>query len=190
MNKKLSTSDMVFCSIFAALAVVFSYIRIPLPFSPVPVTLQTLAVMLAGSLLPPDTAFLSMLVYVIMRLVGLPFSAPGPAGFGLLLGPTGGYIISWPLGAYTIASLLKSGDPSLSKLFLSNALGGILLVDTLGTLYLSFITGMKLPAAVIAGMLPFIPGDILKAVFASVLAFSLRKNKAILFDNRKGRLYN
>lgn len=106
MNQRLSTKDIVFCSLFASLTAVFGYIRIPLPFSPVPITLQTLAVMLAGSLLPPKTAFLSMVVYILMRVAGLPVFALGPAGFGVLLGPTGGYIMSWPIAAYIIAFLL------------------------------------------------------------------------------------
>lgn len=176
MTKRLSAADMALCSLFAALTAVFSYIRIPLPFSPVPITLQTLAVMLAGSLLPPKTAFLSMLVYILMRVAGLPFFALGPAGFGVLLGPTGGYIMSWPFAAYIIATLLKKGNLTLPKLLLSNIVGGIVLVDAVGTSYLAFVTGMDMIAAITAGMLPFIPGDIAKAVLVSLIAFSLRKN--------------
>jgi biotin transport system substrate-specific component len=176
MNKKLTAKEIAFCSLFASLTAVFSYIRIPLPFSPVPITLQTLAVMLAGSLLPPKTAFLSLIVYILMRIAGIPYFALGTAGIGVLLGPTGGYIISWPLAAYIIASLLKRGNTTFAKLLFSNVIGGIVIVYIIGTSHLAIVTGMDMISAITAGVLPFIPGDIAKALLVSLIAFPLRKN--------------
>ncbi|MCG0275248.1 MAG: biotin transporter BioY [Thermosediminibacteraceae bacterium] len=176
MNQRLSAVDITYCALFAALTAVLSYIRIPLPFSPVPVTLQTLAVMLAGSLLPPKTAFLCMVVYISMGIAGLPVFSAGAAGLGALIGPTGGYIMSWPIAAYIIAFMLRKRNPTFLMLILSNILGGIIVVYTAGTFYLALITDMDITAAVTAGALPFIPGDLLKVLAASLLSSSLRKS--------------
>nr|WP_269848331.1 biotin transporter BioY [Methanosarcina horonobensis] len=96
---------MVFASLFAALTAAGAYIQIPIPFSPVPVTLQVFFVLLAGSMLKSKWGSLSMVVYTLLGIAGLPVFAGGSSGLGVLLGPTGGYIFGFILAAFLTASL-------------------------------------------------------------------------------------
>ncbi|TYP57623.1 biotin transporter BioY [Thermosediminibacter litoriperuensis] len=175
MKKNLAVREMAFTALFASITALFSYIRIPLPFSPVPITLQTLAVMLAGSVLTPRAAFSSMAVFLFMGAIGLPVFGGGTSGPGVLFGPTGGYLMSWPVAAYVIALILKKVNPNLTTLILVNILGGVVIVYAIGVSYLAYVTNMTLTTAITAGALPFIPGDLLKAIVSSLLALSLRK---------------
>ncbi|ADL07499.1 biotin transporter BioY [Thermosediminibacter oceani] len=175
MNKNLDVREIASIALFASITALFGYISIPLPFSPVPITLQTLAVMLAGSVLTPKAAFWSMTVFLFMGAIGLPVFSGGTSGLGILFGPTGGYLMSWPVASYLIALILKKVNPNLATLLLVNILGGIVIVYAVGVSYLAYMTNMTLTAAIMAGALPFIPGDLLKAVVSSVLALSLRK---------------
>ena len=89
--------------LFAALLAVFSQISIPLPFSPVPLSLGVLAVFLIGGLLPPRLVLGSVLAYLAMGVVGIPVFAGFLAGPGRLLGPTGGYLVAYPLMALLVS---------------------------------------------------------------------------------------
>lgn len=95
---KLSLRGIVFSALMVAILVLFGYISIPIGFSPVPITLQTLAVMLAGGLLGPLYGFLSIALVVVLTALGFPLPH-GTGGLAVLLGPTGGYVIMWPFAA-------------------------------------------------------------------------------------------
>ena len=101
---------MVFASLFAALTAAGAYIQIPIPFSPVPVTLQVFFVLLAGSMLKSKWGSLSMVVYTLLGVAGLPVFAGGSSGMGVLLGPTGGYIFGFILAAYLIGKLSEKAE--------------------------------------------------------------------------------
>ena len=101
---------MVFASLFAALTAAGAYIQIPMPFSPVPVTLQVFFVLLAGSILKSKWGSLSMIVYTLLGIAGLPVFAGGSSGIGVLLGPTGGYIVGFILAAYVIGKLSEKTE--------------------------------------------------------------------------------
>ena len=163
-------------ALFAALTAVGGYLAFPLPFSPVPVTAQSLSVMLAGCLLRPVTAFWSMVVFILIGAIGLPVFFGGSSGIGILVGPTGGYIISWPIAAYLI-SRLQSANKKLSFPYVltMNILGGIIVVYLIGVFQLSFVTGIGYKKAILVGALPYLPGDILKAFGVSVLAIRLKR---------------
>lgn len=174
-SKTNSIREITFIGLFAALTVVFSYIAVPLPFSPVPITLQTLSVMLAGSLLSPSAAFLSMLVYLLLGIIGMPVFAHGSSGIGILAGPTGGFLMSWPIAALVMALILKRIKPEFLSLFIVNILGGIIIIYSIGVPYLAWTAHLNFAAAVTAGALPFIPGDLIKAFVSATLTISLRK---------------
>lgn len=175
MQKKFKVRDLSYISLFATLIAVSGYITIPLPFSTVPVTAQTLAVMLAGCLLPIGHAAASVLVFLLMGAIGLPVFSGGAAGLGVIAGKTGGYLIGFLFGAAVIAAL-KGKKPGFLRLLTVNAIGGILVVYLFGVLWLNFVTGIGFQKAVIFGALPFIPGDIVKIVVAALVSGKLARH--------------
>ncbi len=138
-----------------------------LPFTPVPVTLQVLPVLLSGVFLGSAYGLLSMAIYIALGVLGVPWFAGGKHGINVLFGATGGYLLGFMVAAYTIGYLTdryREARKPLAQGVLM--LAGVLTIYTLGVLQLSAVTGMSMRMAVLKGVLPFIPGDILKAVVA------------------------
>jgi biotin transport system substrate-specific component len=159
---------MVYAALFAALTGVGAWIVIPLPF--VPITLQTLFTMLAGAMLGPYYGALSMIVYVLLGLIGIPVYAQGQSGLGALLGPAGGYLIGFIAGAVVIG-LLTRARKKPGYLWLCFAMAtGELVVLAFGVTWLFISTGRSLEAAIAVGFLPFVAGDILKIIVAAFIA--------------------
>lgn len=169
MFKRIQTRDMLYAAFFAALISVLGYVAIPLPFSPVPITGQTLAVMLAGCVLTPFQAGLSVLTFIFIGAIGIPVFSGGAAGLGVIAGTKGGYLLGFLIGSVVI-SLIKSRNKSIVSMILANILGGIIIVYVFGVLWLSHVTGMGIYKATIEGALLFIPGDLIKAVAAGLIA--------------------
>src|SRR5699024_5615536 len=135
---------------------------------PVPITAQTLGVMLAGGLLGARRGGLSLLIFILLVAVGAPLLAGGRGGLGLLFGPGGGYILAWPLAAFIIGYLTEKTSNRLTfwKLVFFNVIGGVFLVYLFGVTYLSILS--KLPwGPTFVSSFVFIQGDMLK-VFMSV----------------------
>lgn len=174
MNKKLNVKDMVYSALFATLTAVLSYITIPLPFTPIPITGQSLAVMLAGCVLTPLQAGLSMITFLFMGAIGLPVFSAGRAGAGVIVGKSGGYLIGYLIGA-VIISLLVRKNKSKVNMFLACLFGGIIVVHILGALWLGYVTGIGIQKAFIVGSVPFLIGDSLKAIATTVIAVRLNK---------------
>jgi biotin transport system substrate-specific component len=159
---------MVYASLFAALTAAGAWIVIPLPF--VPVTLQTLFTMLSGALLGPYFGALAMIVYVLLGLIGLPVFAQGASGLGALVGPAGGYLIGFVVGAVVIGLLVRmKKKPGFLWLCIAMAIGE-LVVYAFGVAQLSIVAGMSLDEAIYFGALLFVPGDILKIAVAALIA--------------------
>jgi biotin transport system substrate-specific component len=174
-NTSIEIREIPFIALFAALTAISGYINIPLPFSPVPITAQTLAVMLAGSVLKPKSACLSMITFLILGIIGLPIFSGGSCGISAIIGPTGGYLISWPIAALITALIIRRFKPNFLNIFITNIFSGILIVYIIGTVHLSVVANLDLKTALFVGALPFIPGDILKAALSSTIAVALRK---------------
>ncbi|HHS97272.1 MAG TPA: biotin transporter BioY [Chloroflexi bacterium] len=142
-------------------------VAIPLPFSPVPVTGQTLAVLLTGAMLGSRRGSLAVLFYLAEGLAGLPVFAGGTAGIGHLLGPTGGYLLGFVAAAFVTGWLAERGwDRKWWTTLLAMLIGNGVLY-AFGLSWLSTFVGGR--AAFGLGMLPFIPGDLIKAVVAATL---------------------
>lgn len=169
MLKKLQIRDMLYSAIFASLIAVLGYLIIPLPFSPVPITGQTLAVMLAGCVLTPLQAGLSVLTFIFMGAIGIPVFAGGTAGIGVIFGAKGGYLIGFLIAAIVI-SLIRGKSNSILRMIFACIIGGIIIVYVLGIPWLSHITGMGISKAFTVGALPFLPGDLIKAIVAGFIA--------------------
>lgn len=174
---KLSLRGIVFSALMAAILVLFGYISIPIGFSPVPITLQTLAVMLAGGLLGPLYGFLSIALVIILTALGFPL-LHGAGGLAVLLGPTGGYVIMWPFAALLIGLLLARiklrGIGGYVLAFVVFELFGSLLIYVSGVPWLAYAYKMSLPEAMIQGFYPYIIGDLIKAIFAAIIIAPVR----------------
>lgn len=172
-NRTPELRMMVFASLFAALAAVGAYIQIPIPFSPVPVTLQVFFVLLAGSMLKSKWGGLSMIVYTLLGIAGLPVFAGGSSGMGVLLGPTGGYITGFILAAYVIGKLSEKAEKADKSGLFINALNmsvGVLILYACGFIQLMFIADIEPGTALALGVIPFLPGEIIKTGVAAYIA--------------------
>jgi len=144
---------------------VAAQIAIPLPWSPVPITGQTFAVLLSGAALGARRAFLAQLLYLAEGSVGLPAFAGGTGGVAVLLGPTGGYLLAFPFGAAITGLLAERGwDRRFATMFAAMLLGSVVIFAG-GLAGLSrFVPAEHLLAL---GLLPFVPGDLVKAGLAA-----------------------
>ena len=167
-------NNLITVGLFAALIGVSAYIIIPVPFSPVPITAQTLIVMLTGCLLGTVHAGTTLLIFLLLGTIGIPVFSKGQSGFGTLMGPTGGYLIGFFIAAVVI-SLLTGDKNSFKQYLTANVLGGIFIIYTIGVIWLSISSDIGIKKAFFVGAVPFIPGDILKVIFASFLAKKLKK---------------
>jgi biotin transport system substrate-specific component len=141
---------------------------IPLPFSPVPITGQTLGVLLAGLLLGSRRGAACLLVYLAEGALGLPVFAGGTAGPAVLVGPTAGYLAGFVLAAYLVGRMAERGwDRSYGGTFLAMLLGN-LAIYACGVTWLALYLG-DFGRALVGGLLPFIPGDLLKILLAVAL---------------------
>ena len=173
MKKKgLSIRGMIYASVFGAVTAAGAYMMIPLP--PVPITLQTLFLYLAAALLGARLGALSQVVYLIVGIIGLPVFAGGKAGLGVLLGPTGGYLIGFVAGAYVIGKLVeikKGPGPVWVALAM---IAGTAVIYLFGVLQLMIIAKLSMDKAVTVGVLPFLIGDALKIAAAVLITVKLR----------------
>lgn len=163
-------------AIAAVLTTLGAYAEVSLPGSLVPVTLQSMIVILAGALLGPTLGATSQLVYLAAGAAGLPVFAAGGAGLPHLLGPTGGYLLSFPVAAMAaglIAGPARRGAVGAARLFAA-LLVASLAVFAGGVPYLAFYTG-SIESAIAVGFTPFILGSVLKLGGAFAVAYRLRE---------------
>ncbi len=148
-----------------------AHVSLPLYFTPVPLTLQPFAVLVLGLLLGPRMAFATLTAYLAEGAMGLPVFAPGPAGLsGLahLLGPTGGYLMAYPVAAALIAALWRRSNRKFSWGLVSAAAGDALILAT-GAVWLALWTHGSAGTVFTQAVLPFLPGEALKIAAAAGL---------------------
>lgn len=174
------TAEMTKMALMVAMNCVSAYIIIPLPFSLSPLALQTLIVNLTGYVLNAKQAFMTMLVYLLVGLAGVPVFTGGSAGPGKLFGPTGGYIIGFLVTAVFLA-YFKGEKYNFKRYALFGCVIGIPLIYVFGVVQLKLITGMGWDKAIMTGALPFIPLDIVKCLAAAVIAGPINR---IFANNR------
>ena len=144
-----------------------AYLKIQLPFSPVPITGQTLAVLLVGASLGAKKGGLSVLAYLGEGLIGLPVFAGGASGPAYLLGPTGGYLAGFAVAAFAVGWLAERGWDRHVGLTLAAMLIGNLLIYLLGLAWLSVYVGVG--QALPLGFYPFLAGDAIKLLLAGIV---------------------
>jgi biotin transport system substrate-specific component len=154
---------------FALFTGLAAQVRIPLPFTPVPITLQVLAVILSGLLLGPREGFGSQLAYLALILAGAPLAAGAKGGPGVFLGPTAGYLFAFPVAAALVGWLTGDGRRGRSLLA---ALLGIVVIYLGGASWLAVVLRLTPAAALQLGVAPFLLVDLAKAVIAVLVAHS------------------
>ncbi|NOU97251.1 ECF transporter S component [Paenibacillus sp. LMG 31456] len=178
MKMNLSLRGMVFSALFAALLVVSSFLNIHLGFTPVPISMQNLVVMLAGAILGPLYGFFSMALVIVLTAIGIPL-LHGSGGLALILGPTGGFIWAYPFAALLIGWAVKrikgQGPIAFLSLFIVLELFGSLLLYVTGVPWLAHVAGFSMQKALVQGCYPYLPGDAVKAVVAALIVIPVRK---------------
>ena len=174
-----SSRSLALVSLFAALLAVFGLIpKIDLPLG-VPITLQTLGVMLAGCLLGPKRALQAMLLFLCAVALGLPLLSGGRGGLGVFMAPAAGYLIGWPVGALVtgwIMFRLPSATPNraAASAFTASALGGLLVVHAFGVVGLVIIAKLSWTQALL-GTLAFVPGDLIKCAVCAIVVHTVAR---------------
>lgn len=171
----------VLCGLFAAFTAVFS--QISLPIGPVPISCSLIAVYLAGLFLPVKTAALSQLVYLLLGIVGVPVFAGFQSGAARLAGPTGGYLLVFPVIALILSLAMVIYDKILARkplaaraaYIFSAMLVSLIVCYAAGTAWFTVFSGSTFQKAMRLTVVPFIAGDIAKIVLCTVITLSARE---------------
>lgn len=169
MKQKFTTQELTKMALLTTMICISAYIIIPLPFSPVSLTAQTLIVNLIALLLSPGQAAFSIGIYLLLGLVGLPVFSGGMGGPAKLFGPTGGYLLSY-LIAVVLISWLKGKKYNFIRYSSVTILVGMPIIYLLGSIYMRILTGMDWTGVLSAAVLPFIPLDFFKCICAALIA--------------------
>ena len=172
---KLKARDILSVALFSALTAIGAFIHVPLPFSLVPITLQTLFTYMAGALLGGYLGALSQLIYVLIGIAGLPIFAGGNASLSVLVGPTGGYLVGFIAGSFVIGKMTEAKKNNSLLWLLTCMIVGTSIIYALGVIQLMNWMKIDLDKAVIVGVAPFVAGDVLKMSMAAYTAHRIRR---------------
>lgn len=168
-NHRSTARDLAQIAVFAALIAALGLPgSVTIGSTGVPITLQTLGIMLAGGILGARKGFLSVLVFLVLTSAGLPLLAGGRGGLGVWAGPSAGYLVGWLIGVVVVGLLTAKLLPRypIWQGILVNLVGGALVIYLFGITWLALRTNWS---AALTGAIPFLPGDILKAVVAALV---------------------
>ena len=168
-------------ALFAALMAAFGMIpKIDLPLG-VPITAQTMGVMLAGCMLGASMGFQSMLLFLAAVALGLPLLSGGRGGMGVFFLPSAGYLISWPIAAMVCGLVMRAmtGPASSPKrlavaAFVASVAGGVLVIHAFGVLGLMLVAKLSFTQAAI-GTLVFVPGDLIKCALVAIIVHTVAR---------------
>ena len=175
-RKQMSVRDLCFIGIFTAIIMTVGQLSIPMPYG-VPMTLQTLIIPIAGIVLGAKKGTLATIVYILIGTVGLPVFSGFKGGLGVTFGPTGGFILSFPI----IALLAGLGARNNKLTLAAGLVAGASVNYICGMLMYSFVMSCSLQVAYTACVLPFIPVTVVKMILSGVLGISI---KNILIKNK------
>ncbi len=163
---------MTYAALFGAVTAAGAYLIIPFPL--VPITLQTLFLNLAAAILGGRLGALSQTIYILLGIIGLPVFAGGKAGIGVLIGPTGGYLIGFVVAAYVIGKLIEMKERPGFVWMACSMVVGLVVIYLLGVIQLSLVAKLTVRKAVSVGVVPFLIGDALKIIVATLIAQKVR----------------
>ncbi|KZL20588.1 Biotin transporter BioY [Pseudovibrio axinellae] len=143
----------------------------------IPITAQSLGVMLAGMMLGPVRGGLAVGLFLFLVALGLPLLAGGRGGIGVFYGASAGYLAGYLVGAIVVGAIMKAmrNTNVVFGAVVSGVIGGIVVVHALGVPVLAYKAGMSLDQAIMVGSLPFIPGDLIKVVLATLVAHTIAR---------------
>jgi biotin transport system substrate-specific component len=170
MNK--SVSRLIGAATFVILMSLGAFVRIPLPFTPIPLTLQTFFVLLSGAFLGSRLGAMTQLSYILLGVFGVPVFSGAGSGLFYLLGPTGGYLMGFILSALFLGRFIGRRQTKLFSVFGLFCLGDLIIL-VCGTVWLKLLLGYSFIKLLSVGLIPFAPGDLLKAGVASLIYLKL-----------------
>jgi biotin transport system substrate-specific component len=167
-----SARDLALVAIFAGIVAALGLVPALYPFgTAVPITAQSLGVMLAGAILGPRRGAVALLVLLALVAVGLPLLAGARGGLGVFFAPSAGYLLGFPVAAFVVGWLTQQGGVPyrLHWGIVANIVGGVVVLHVLGIAGMALVADLTIGAAALAALL-FVPGDLVKAVLAAVVA--------------------
>lgn len=168
------TKTMALIGVMAAVTCILGPLSLAIPVSPVPISLTNLAVYFAIYVLGMKRGTISYCIYLLLGLTGLPVFAAFTAGAGKLFGPTGGYLIGFIFMALICGFFIEKWEKKLYMHFIGMVLGTAVCYF-FGTAWLAYTAHMGFAAALAAGVIPFIPGDLAKIIIAMIAGPVIRK---------------
>ena len=187
-SHRTSTRDLALIATFAALIGAMGLVPAFSPFGfPVPITIQTLGIMLTGAIIGGRRAFLAVLLFLALVALGLPLLSGGRGGLGVFAGPSAGYLVGFPIAAWVIGTLIyRRGAPFRTPYaFAAMVLGGIVVLYAIGVPVTAWRAGISLQAA-LSGSALFLVGDLIKAVVATGVAGAVHRAMPGLLPQRAG----
>lgn len=173
---RLDATDLARVAVFAALIAALGLPGAVSVFGSVPITAQSLAVMLAGAILGPRLGVLSVTVFLALVALGMPLLAGGRGGIAVFVGPSAGFVLGFMLGAFVVGLVVHAGGarPAWGRTVAGMLLGGIVAVYAVGIPVQSAVTRLPLAETMLQSLV-FLPGDLVKAVLAAVLTMRLAR---------------
>lgn len=177
---RLNAKEISTIAIFTAVTAVLAQISIPLPFTPMPISFGLVAVYITGIMLKPSHAVYAQICYLALGAIGIPVFANFRGGIAALLGPTGGYLMAYPLMVWIVATVLNgAGAPEVGRGRLLVRAGIAMLIAHLvlylgGTAWFTLTTGNSFQASLALAVYPFIPLDIIKILFCVFVVVPFR----------------
>lgn len=173
----MKIKDITYIALFAAVMGALGLVPpIMLSFTPVPITLQTLGVLLAGGILGARLGAWSLSVFLLLVAAGMPLLSGGRGGIGVFVGPSAGYLFAYPITAFVIGFIIQRIKTlNLRNILLTNLTVGIFLLYLIGIPVQAFVMNIPVLEAIKLSLV-YIPGDVIKASLASYLVFRLKKH--------------
>lgn len=174
MNKRIKTQTLTKIALCVAILCVTSFLIVPLPFTPIVISLHTIVVNIIGLILKPKEAGISILIYLFMGLIGLPVFSAGTAGPAKLFGPTGGFYFGF-LFAVIAISLLRGKKISMKRYCFVSICVGIPIQHICAMIGMCIYNEWNVVASFMTVSFPFLVGDVLKCMMASMVGVAINK---------------
>lgn len=167
-NQKIKTKQMVLIALMTAVTCVLGPLSIPLPFSPVPISLTNFAIFLAIFVLGMKNGTISFIIYLLLGAVGVPVFSSFRGGFQVLAGPTGGYLIGFIFLALIMGFALDHFDRKLVPTIIGMIIG-MAVCYAFGTVWLAKLLSLSFKEGLMMGVIPYLPGDAAKIIIAAIV---------------------
>lgn len=167
-NQKIRTKQMVLIALMTAVTCVLGPLSIPLPFSPVPISLTNFAIFLAIFVLGMKNGTISFIIYLLLGAVGVPVFSSFRGGFQVLAGPTGGYLIGFIFLALIMGFALDHFDRKLVPTIIGMIIG-MVVCYAFGTVWLAKLLSLSFKEGLMMGVIPYLAGDVAKIIIAAIV---------------------